>query len=64
MRNIIETQDLRFSYTTEEGVAPVVLDGVTAPAYLHVQSLAWCAAALLIGSAVFKKAQDKFILKI
>ncbi len=26
--NIIETQDLRFSYTTEEGVAPIILDGV------------------------------------
>ena len=42
----------------------VVLDGVTAPAILHVQSLIWCAAALAIGSAVFKKAQDGFILKI
>jgi energy-coupling factor transport system ATP-binding protein len=28
MRAMIETQDLRFSYTTEEGVAPVILDGV------------------------------------
>ena len=26
--DIIQTQDLRFSYTTEEGVAPVILDGV------------------------------------
>ena len=26
---IIQTRDLRFSYTTAEGVAPVVLDGVT-----------------------------------
>ncbi len=26
--NIIQTQDLRFSYTTEEGVAPIILDGV------------------------------------
>lgn len=26
---IIQTQDLRFSYTNSEGVAPVVLDGVT-----------------------------------
>lgn len=42
----------------------VVLEGVTAPAILHVQSLCWCAAALLIGSLVFKKSQDKFILKI
>ena len=42
----------------------VVLDGVTAPAILHVQSLLWCAAALVIGSTVFKKAQDGFILKI
>jgi len=25
---IIQTQDLRFSYTTEEGVAPIILDGV------------------------------------
>ena len=42
----------------------VVLDGVTAPAILHVQSIAWCAAALVIGSLVFKKSQDTFILKI
>lgn len=42
----------------------VVLDGVTAPAILHVQSLVWCAIALLIGSYVFKKTQDNFILKI
>ncbi len=42
----------------------VVLDGVTAPAILHVQSILWCIVALLIGSAVFRKAQDKFILKI
>ena len=42
----------------------VVLDGVTAPWYLHVQSLAWCAVALVVGSLVFKKSQDKFILKI
>ena len=28
MSNLIETKDLRFSYTTAEGVAPVVLDGV------------------------------------
>jgi energy-coupling factor transport system ATP-binding protein len=28
MSAILETQDLRFSYTTEEGVAPVILDGV------------------------------------
>lgn len=42
----------------------VVLEGVTAPAILHVQSLAWCLAALLIGFLVFKKAQDGFILKI
>ena len=26
---IIQTQDLRFSYTTAEGVAPIVLDGVS-----------------------------------
>lgn len=26
--NIIQTQDLHFSYTTEEGVAPIILDGV------------------------------------
>ena len=42
----------------------VVLDGVTAPAVLHVQSLAWCAIALIAGSLVFKKSQDTFILKI
>jgi energy-coupling factor transport system ATP-binding protein len=28
MSAILETRDLRFSYTTEEGVAPVILDGV------------------------------------
>ena len=28
MKNLIETKDLRFSYTSSEGVAPVVLDGV------------------------------------
>ena len=28
-QSIIQTRDLRFSYTTAEGVAPVVLDGVT-----------------------------------
>ena len=27
--NIIQTQDLRFSYTTEEGAAPIILDGVS-----------------------------------
>ena len=37
----------------------VVLDGVTPPA-----SLAWCAIALIVGSLVFKKSQDSFILKI
>ncbi len=42
----------------------VVLEGVTAPAILHIQSLAWCAVALAVGSLVFRKAQDKFILKI
>lgn len=42
----------------------VVLDGVTAPAYLHVQSLIWCAIALALGWTVFKKSQDNFILKI
>lgn len=42
----------------------VVLDGVTAPWILHVQSIAWCVIALVIGSLVFKKSQDKFILKI
>lgn len=42
----------------------VVLDGVTPPAILHVQSLIWCAVALLIGSLVFRKSQDSFILKI
>lgn len=42
----------------------VVLDGVTAPTILHVQSLFWCVVALIIGSTVFKKSQDSFILKI
>lgn len=42
----------------------VVLEGVTAPAVLHIQSLAWCAVALVLGALVFRKAQDKFILKI
>lgn len=42
----------------------VVLEGVTAPAILHVQSIFWCAVALAIGSLVFRKAQDNFILKI
>ena len=42
----------------------VVLDGVTPPAILHVQSLIWCAIALIVGSLVFKKSQDSFILKI
>ena len=42
----------------------VVLDGVTPPAILHVQSLIWCAVALIVGSLVFKKSQDSFILKI
>lgn len=42
----------------------VVLDGVTAPWILHVQSIVWCVIALVIGSLVFKKSQDKFILKI
>ncbi len=28
MSAIIQTRDLRFSYTTEEGVAPIILDGV------------------------------------
>ncbi len=28
MSAMIQTQDLRFSYTTEEGVAPIILDGV------------------------------------
>lgn len=42
----------------------VVLDGVTAPAMLHAQSILWCAAALFVGSYVFRKAQDNFILKI
>ena len=28
MGSIIQTQDLHFSYTTAEGVSPVVLDGV------------------------------------
>lgn len=41
-----------------------VLEGVTAPAYLHVQSLVWCVLALVIGARVFKKSQDNFILKI
>ena len=42
----------------------VVLDGVTAPWILHVQSIVWCVIALVMGSLVFKKSQDKFILKI
>ena len=42
----------------------VVLDGVTAPWILHVQSIVWCVIALVIGPLVFKKSQDKFILKI
>lgn len=42
----------------------VVLDGVTAPWILHVQSIVWCVIALVSGSLVFKKSQDKFILKI
>ena len=42
----------------------VVLDGVTPPAILHVQSHIWCADALIVGSLVFKKSQDSFILKI
>lgn len=42
----------------------VVLDGVTAPWILHVQSIVWCVIALIIGSYVFAKSQDKFILKI
>ena len=42
----------------------VVLDGVTAPWILHMQSIVWCVIALVIGSLVFKKSQDKFILKI
>ena len=42
----------------------VVLDGVIAPAYLHIQSIVWCAIALAVGSLVFKKSQDSFILKI
>ena len=42
----------------------VVLDGVTAPWILHVQSIVWCVIALVIGSLVFKKSQDMFILKI
>ena len=42
----------------------VVLDGVTAPWILHVQSIVSCVIALVIGSLVFKKSQDKFILKI
>ena len=28
MSDIIQTEELRFSYTTEEGVAPIILDGV------------------------------------
>ena len=28
MSEIIQTEELRFSYTTEEGVAPIILDGV------------------------------------
>lgn len=42
----------------------VVLDGVTAPWILHVQSIIWCVIALVVGSWVFKKSQDQFILKI
>lgn len=42
----------------------VVLDGVTASWILHVQSIVWCVIALVVGSLVFKKSQDKFILKI
>lgn len=42
----------------------VVLEGVTAPAILHVQSLLWCLVALVIGALVFRRAQDTFILKI
>ncbi len=42
----------------------VVLDGVTAPWILHVQSIIWCVIALTVGSIVFKKSQDQFILKI
>ena len=61
---IIKAEDVRFSYPAAEGVTPVVLDGVTPPAILHVQSLAWCAIALIVGSLVFKKSQDSFILKI
>ena len=45
-------------------VRAVVMDGVTAPWILHVQSIVWCVIALVIGSLVFKKSQDKFILKI
>ena len=41
----------------------VVLEGVTAPAILHVQSLAWCAVALLIGAVVFKESQDSLKAK-
>ena len=42
----------------------VVLEGVTAPAILHIQSLVWCGIALAVGAFVFRKSQDKFILKI
>ena len=42
----------------------VVLDGVTAPWILHVQSIIWCAIALVIGSLVFKKSKEKLIKKI
>ena len=42
----------------------VVLDGVTAPWILHVQSIVWCVIALVIGSLGVKNSQDKFILKI
>ncbi len=42
----------------------VVLEGVTAPAILHVQSLFWCLVSLVIGALVFRRAQDSFILKI
>lgn len=42
----------------------VVLEGVTAPWILHVQSIIWCVIALVVGSLVFKKSQDQFILKI
>ena len=46
---ILKTEGLRFSYQEETIPAPVVLDGVTPPAILHVQSLAWCAIALIVG---------------